>query len=84
MNSCPGGNNFKYPKIDIIKCPGCSGEVEIWSDENKAACEHCGKEISRDVVKGCIEWCPYAKHCFGETAYNKITAKGPESKTGSK
>ena len=44
---CPGYENFKNLKVFNCKCPNCSEEVEIFSDEFEKAhtCKGCGKEI---------------------------------------
>lgn len=44
---CPGYEQFKNLKSFNCKCPSCSEEVEIFSDEFDKAhhCKKCGKEI---------------------------------------
>ena len=44
---CPGFEQFKKLKSFICKCPSCSTELEIFSDEfdKKHMCKSCGKEI---------------------------------------
>jgi uncharacterized protein (DUF983 family) len=44
---CPGFQQFKNLKSFSCKCPSCSKEVEIFSDEfdKKHVCKSCGKEI---------------------------------------
>ncbi|MGD9972107.1 MAG: hypothetical protein AB7S77_03510 [Desulfatirhabdiaceae bacterium] len=44
---CPGYEQFKNLKSFTCKCPGCSQEVEIFSDEfdKKHVCKKCGQEI---------------------------------------
>ncbi len=44
---CPGYEQFKNLKSFMCKCPGCSAEKEIFSDEfdKKHKCDACGKEI---------------------------------------
>lgn len=71
LSKCPGSQSFRQPKPEILKCPSCGGEVEIWSDEIKARCPNCQKIITREEAPGCIEWCRYAKECVGEGTYNR-------------
>lgn len=44
---CPGFEQFKNLQSFICKCPECSQEVEIFSDEfdKSHTCKECGKEI---------------------------------------
>ena len=44
---CPGFQSFKTLKSFTCKCPNCSEEVEIFSDEfdKTHICKGCGKEI---------------------------------------
>ena len=44
---CPGFQQFKHLKSFKCKCPDCSEEVEIFSDEFDRAhiCKKCGSEI---------------------------------------
>lgn len=68
---CPGVSRFKQPKPEIIKCPFCSKEMEIWSDEPKATCPNCDKTVMRQEGSSCLDWCRYAKICVGDETYNK-------------
>lgn len=68
---CPGSQDFSQPKPEIIKCPFCSAEAEIWTDEIKTKCPKCKKIITREQGQICLEWCKYAKSCAGEETYKK-------------
>lgn len=72
IDRCPGSKGVKSPTIDVITCPECGGEAEIFSDEQKTKCPNCGKIIFREADPSCIDWCKYAKECMGEEKYNKI------------
>jgi ribosomal protein S27E len=62
--SCPGIKKFLRPKPEYIPCPNCAGSVEIWSDEETAVCDICGKEVSRpEKAQSCLDWCEYADKC---------------------
>ena len=62
--SCPGIKKFLRPKPEYIICPNCAGSVEIWSDEDKAVCEICNKEVTRhEKEASCLEWCEFADKC---------------------
>jgi hypothetical protein len=54
-----------------MKCPFCSAEVEIWTDEVQATCPRCKKIVTREGMQCCLDWCNYAKECVGEEAYNR-------------
>jgi len=60
--SCPGISQFMRPVPEYIKCPKCGGDVEIWSDEEKAQCHQCGTTVSRNI-QSCLDWCEYADKC---------------------
>lgn len=32
---------------DVIECPGCGEEIEMWSDETESTCKKCGKAVSK-------------------------------------
>ena len=59
---CPGAVNLR---LEVKVCPACGRKVEIFSDEYKTSCPHCGSELFRDIAS-CIDWCPYAKKCLDE------------------
>ena len=71
MFKCPGSQNFKQPKPDDIKCPFCSYDIEIWSDEVKATCPKCKREFMRESEESCLDWCKFAKDCIGDQLYAK-------------
>lgn len=71
ISNCPGAKRFKQPWPEIIKCPFCSAEVEIWTDEAQATCSECKNKVTRQQEQSCLEWCEYARECVGENIYNK-------------
>lgn len=71
MFKCPGAQNFKQPKPENIKCPFCSYDTEIWSDETKTTCPKCKKKFTRKSEQSCLDWCKYAKDCLGDPLYDK-------------
>ena len=75
--TCPGAANLRSPTLELRTCPQCRDEIEIFSDEMKAACERCGFVIYNDIIS-CVRWCRYAKECVGEDMYRKITGKEEE------
>lgn len=82
LGFCPGALNLKQPQPEVIKCPSCSGEIEIWTDELQATCPNCKKTVTKEASASCLDWCSYAKQCLGAEGYNKymknraITIKG--------
>ena len=74
FGKCPGAANIRTPTIKIKKCPKCSVEVEIFSDEMQVKCGNCGFTIYSDL-QSCVQWCRYAKECVGEETYRKLKKK---------
>lgn len=79
-NACPGSKAFRQPKPEFIPCPSCHGEVEIWTDEAEAKCDQCGQMVSREMLQGCVDYCPSAKECLGEQLYTRLMAAKQRSK----
>lgn len=72
FKSCPGAGLYKQPIPEEIVCPGCSAQLEIWSDEAQVKCSACGRFIMREYSQAsCLEWCAYARECLGYAAYEK-------------
>jgi anaerobic ribonucleoside-triphosphate reductase len=67
---CPGQDSRKL-KVEIIKCSNCGYEIEFFSDELKRKCPKCKKDVFRENMPSCIEWCIYAEKCVGESYYKK-------------
>ncbi|OGW78481.1 MAG: hypothetical protein A3I73_05565 [Omnitrophica bacterium RIFCSPLOWO2_02_FULL_45_16] len=67
---CPGSGQIKRPSPENIKCPFCSQDVEIWTDEIEAVCPNCKRPVTRVQEQSCLEWCGYAKECVGENKYS--------------
>lgn len=63
---CPGSRTIRQPQPEFIKCPFCSKEVEIWTDEIKATCLKCKKAVVRDQSTTCLELHAFAKERVGE------------------
>ena len=62
--TCPGISKFIRPVPEYLPCPNCSGDVEIWSDEDVGVCRDCGKEVLRaEAAPSCLDWCPQADKC---------------------
>ena len=74
LSNCPGALKFKEPRPEIIKCPSCGGEVEIWTDEIKTTCRNCKETVLREGGPSCLDWCKYARECVGDQIYNKYAA----------
>jgi len=70
--SCPGSRTIREPRPEYINCPDCGREVEIWTDELKAACLGCGNKVFQVQQTSCIDWCPHAKECVGPEAYERL------------
>ncbi|MBM2825171.1 MAG: Hemerythrin protein [Dehalococcoidales bacterium] len=70
--SCPGSRTIREPRPENITCPNCGTEVEIWTDELKAGCPHCGNKVLRAQQASCIDWCPHARECVGPEVYERL------------
>lgn len=57
--------SFTQPKIELVRCPHCGDDAEVWSDEADGKCAKCGKPVCRTTTQSCIDWCKYAKECLG-------------------
>jgi len=68
---CPGSSTFAQPKIELLPCPGCGGDVEIWSDEPIGTCPACGRTAMRTLTQSCMDWCKFAEECLGEAKYKQ-------------
>jgi len=66
---CPGSSTFARPKIELVICPDCGQDVEIWSDEATGTCTKCSRTITRTSTQSCIDWCKYARDCLGDEKY---------------
>ena len=72
MFECPGASTIKAPTIEIIKCPKCGVETELFTDEIAIKCDECGTIVSRVADLACVKWCRYTKECIGEEKYNEL------------
>ena len=70
--TCPGSRIIREPTPEIVNCPECSIEVEIWTDELKASCLACGNTVYRAQQASCIDWCPHAKECVGPEVFERL------------
>ncbi len=70
-----GGCQSKSKDITISEkiCPQCGHEIEIFSIDTQAVCEHCGFVIYNDTLS-CVQWCAHAKECVGESMYESLLA----------
>ena len=68
---CPGSSAFSQPKIELLPCPQCGADVEVWSDEPNGTCPSCGCSVTRTSTQSCLDWCKYARECLGDEKYKK-------------
>jgi DNA-directed RNA polymerase subunit RPC12/RpoP len=68
---CPGQDMRKL-RVSLYKCPNCSADVEIFSDEIKVKCQKCGEKVYRDKIPSCIDWCASARQCLGEERWGEL------------
>ena len=68
---CPGSMAFAQPKIEIVRCPHCGDDAEVWTDEAQGKCRKCGGSVCRTTTQSCIDWCKYARDCLGDEGLKK-------------
>jgi len=71
FEGCPGAKIIKQPIPQEVRCT-CGQKIEIWSDEISADCNYCHRQVVREVLPSCLDWCRYAKECAGERIYNNF------------
>ena len=66
---CPGQDQRRWRPEDMtyLPCPDCGREVELFPDETKVRCSACGRAVSRERPKDCLDWCAAAEACAGWT-----------------
>jgi DNA-directed RNA polymerase subunit RPC12/RpoP len=68
---CPGQDR-RWLKAEIFACPNCGTKVEIFSNEMRVKCYHCGNVVSRERMPSCVDWCPGARECIGEQRWKEL------------
>ena len=68
---CPGSCSGKTPQLEIVTCPECGNDIEMFSVDYKAECDSCGHIIYNDI-QYCIKECPKAEECLGAAEYRKL------------
>ena len=71
INKCPGQDDRSL-KSEIMACPDCGCEIEIFSDEIKVRCPQCGNLACRQRLPSCVDWCKAAKDCIGEEKWREL------------
>lgn len=71
LRPCPGSQAFAQPHPDIVPCPGCKADVEIWSDEATGRCPACSRIVIRTESQSCVDWCRFAKECLGDQKFKE-------------
>ena len=75
---CPGQDMRKL-RVELHRCPGCGGEVEIFSDESRVRCHKCGEMVYREKAPSCINWCSSARQCLGEERWRQLMGEEAET-----
>lgn len=71
ISRCPGQDD-RNVRAELVRCPGCGYEVEIFSDETKTACPGCERAVFRARLPSCVDWCASARECIGEEHYTQL------------
>ncbi len=75
---CPGQDMRKL-RVELYRCPGCGGEVEVFSDESRVRCHKCGEMVYREKAPSCINWCSSARQCLGEERWKQLMGEEAET-----
>ncbi|MBI2832372.1 MAG: phosphohydrolase [Chloroflexi bacterium] len=76
---CPG-QDIRNLRVGLYKCPNCSNEVEIFSDEVSVRCPKCGEKVYSGKVASCIDWCAHARECLGEERWKLLRGEDKPQK----
>ncbi len=71
---CPGSCGGKTPQLEIVTCPECGNDIEMFSVDMMAECDSCGHVIYNDI-QYCIEKCDRAEECMGADLYRKMMSE---------
>jgi len=71
---CPGQSERNL-RVGLYRCPNCGYKVEIFSDELKAECPKCGREVCKEKIPSCIDWCKAAEQCLGSDRLRQLREK---------
>ena len=69
LEGCQG--KPRTPTILDKVCPQCGHEIEMFSTDTEARCEHCGFVAYNDTLS-CVQWCKYARQCVGDEMYEQM------------
>ena len=69
LSGCQG--KPRTPVILEKTCPQCGHEIEMFSTDTQATCEHCGFVTYNDTLS-CVQWCKYARQCVGDEMYEQM------------
>ena len=64
-------------------CPQCGSEIELFTCDTQAVCEHCGFVVYNDTLS-CVQWCKYARQCVGDAMYEQMMAIAERQKANRK
>ena len=63
--TCPGRKANASLDTEIVACPECGREIEIFGDEFRVHCR-CSIWVFRGKeLPSCAQWCSEAERCFG-------------------
>jgi len=73
LGRCPGSMAFRQPKPEIVPCPNCGADVEIWTDEAVGRCLQCSRQVVRRKAEpSCAQWCTHARECLGDAKLRRL------------
>lgn len=81
LEGCQG--KPRTPEILEKVCPQCGSEIELFTCDTQAVCEHCGFVVYNDTLS-CVQWCKYARQCVGDAMYEQMMAIAERQKANRK
>lgn len=71
ISKCPGQDKRNI-RVDSLVCHSCGYNMEIFSDELKAACPRCRNISYRERLPSCLDWCKSAQLCVGPQKWKSM------------
>ena len=71
ISKCPGQDGRDL-KVELLECPDCRVQVEIFSDEIKVECPKCKSLICRVRLPSCVDCCKKALECVGDKMWSQL------------
>ena len=74
ISKCPGQDDRNL-RVEVLGCPDCGHQVEIFSDEIEVKCPRCKGLVCRARLPSCVDWCKMARECIGEERWKQLKGR---------